>query len=152
MSVASQSRERAPDRASIRSYSSTDESIRGDALWIELQLQLHVFRHREERPVHVRHERLSRFLQVVDVGVVAVSLVGELLPLRVLHVPGPEAEYREERPLLAPPLDQLDQLRFAQDADVEVAVLLVTVVTSKPSGYTTCRQPDRASSHPVNDA
>ncbi len=58
----------------------------------------------------------------VDVGVVAVPLVGQLLHRRVVEVARAEAEHGEKdaaAPLL---LDQADQLGVARHADVEVAV------------------------------
>ena len=71
---------------------------------------------------HLRHEHLARLGQRVDVGVVAVALVGQHLHLRVLDVAGAEAEDGEEDAVLALRFDELFELAVARRADVEVAV------------------------------
>ena len=76
-----------------------DQAIGPHARGIELHLELHVLRDRDQRAAHLLHEHLARLEQVVDVGVVAVPVVGELLHLRVLVVPHAEAEDGEERAL-----------------------------------------------------
>jgi hypothetical protein len=60
--------------------------------------------------------------RAVDVGVVAVALVGQLLHRVVVEVAAAEAEDGEEHAALALVLDALDELLVAGQADVEVAV------------------------------
>src|SRR5690606_23507641 len=65
---------------------------------------------------------LARLQLAVDVGVVAVAVIGELLELAVLQVAHAESEHGEKRALLALLFDEPHHLRITGHADVEVAV------------------------------
>ena len=69
-----------------------------------------------------RTSTLLRFLQRVEVRVVAVALVGEHLHGRVLQVPFADAEHRQEHAALPFLARSVEQLVVAGHADVEVAV------------------------------
>ena len=74
-------------------------------------------------PVICSTSTLRASLQRVDVGVVAVALVGELLQRRVLEVAHAEAEHASgTRRVLAFSSISRVELALAGDADVEVAV------------------------------
>jgi hypothetical protein len=89
---------------------------------VELDLNLHVLGHGEEGAAELPHEDFMGFAEVVDVGVVTVPLVGHLLHLGVLEVPGSKAEDGEEGPFLAASLHQADHLRVGAHAHVEVPI------------------------------
>ena len=61
-------------------------------------------------------------MRAVYVGEVAVSMVRNLLHLRVLEVTGPETEHRQEGPFIPALFDQADHLGVTRRSDVEVAV------------------------------
>ncbi len=98
------------------------QPIRLDPGRIELDLDLDVLGHGQERGAQFLDEHLLGLEDVVDVGVVAVPLVGQLLHLGVLEVAGAEAEHGQEDAVATALLDQPDQFALARDADVEVAV------------------------------
>ena len=88
---------------------------------VELDLQLHVLGDRDQGPA-LLDEHFPGLVERVDVGVVAVAVVGELLQLGVLQVAHPEPEDRQVHARLPLLLDQPDQLGVVRHADVEVAV------------------------------
>ena len=94
----------------------------GDRLRVELDLNLHVLRDRDERRAGFAQQHLARLVQRVDVRVVAVALVGQLLHRRVLEVADAEAEHGQEHAAGALLFDQPHELVLAGGADVEVAV------------------------------
>ncbi len=89
---------------------------------VPLQLELHVLGDGEQRAAQLVDEHLPCLALPVDIGVVAVALVGELFHHRVAQVAGAEAQHREEDPILPLLLDDPDQLALAARPDVEVAV------------------------------
>ena len=99
-----------------------DLPVRRHERRIELELHLHVFRDRDQRAGQLAHEDFLRFLQIVEIRVVAVAVIGEHLHARVLVVVVADAEGREVDAVVALLLDQLQQIVVAGDADVEVAV------------------------------
>ena len=77
------------------------EPIGGHLRGIEFHLDLHVFGHRHEGAGHLVHEDLAGLAEAVDVGVVAVSFIGEGFHGAVLEVAGAVAEHAEEDAALA---------------------------------------------------
>ena len=69
-----------------------DQPVGIDLGGIELDLNLHVLGDRDERSAHLFDEHFARFVQRVDVGVVAVAAVGEFFERRVFQIS--EAETR----------------------------------------------------------
>jgi hypothetical protein len=72
-----------------------DEPIRGDDGGVELDLDLGVEGDRLDRPGQVLGEQATCLGEVVDVGVEAVALVGQLLEQDVVVVAHPDADRDE---------------------------------------------------------
>ena len=83
-----------------------DQPVGADLGRVELDLDLHVLGDRHQRAAHLLDEDLAGLGHRVDVGVVAVALVGERLHLGVLEVAAAEAEDGEEDAALRLLLDQ----------------------------------------------
>ena len=89
---------------------------------VELHLDLHVLRDGEEHRGGLVDEGLAGFVQAVDVGGVAVAVLGEALHERVVVVAHAEPEHGEEHPALALAGDEALELVRIGDPDVEVTV------------------------------
>ena len=72
--------------------------------------------------VDLLHEHLARFVERIEVGVVAVPLVGQLLHHRIIQVVVAHPEDAEKDAALRLFLDQPNEIAFARGPDVEVAV------------------------------
>ena len=70
-----------------------DEAIAGDVRRVELDLQFDVLRDRHQRAARLSHEHLACLLQRIEVGVIAVPLIGEHLHRRVLQVARADTEH-----------------------------------------------------------
>ena len=113
------------------------EPVRLHPRRVELDLDLHVLGHREERPAELLHEHLLRLAEAVDVGVVAVPLVGHLLHLRVLEVAGAEAQHGEECSLLPALLHQPDSYFLYNSTNQGISALHGTHHVAQKSSITT---------------
>ena len=100
----------------------TDQLPRAHHRRVELDLELDVLRDRLDRPVGFTQQHSARFLQRVEVRVVAVPPVRQHLHRRVLEVARSDAEHGQEHARLALALDEPQEIAVAGDADVEVAV------------------------------
>ena len=99
-----------------------DQAVGGDGVGVPLDLHLHVPGDRDERAGGLVDQHLLGLALRVDVGVVAVALVGQLLHRVVVEVAAAEAEHAEEHAAVALMFDQLDEIVVVGNADVEVAV------------------------------
>ena len=99
-----------------------DEAIRRREAGIELNLELDVLGDGHERRSGFRDQHAPRFLQRIEVRVVAVPLIRQHLHRRILEIGFTDAEDGQEDPALALALDEARQFGLAGDADVEVAV------------------------------
>ncbi len=98
------------------------QTIGRDPRRVELDLNLHVLRDRDEGAVHLLHEHLARFVERIEIGVIAVPLVGQLLHHRVFQVVVPHPEDAKENAALRLLLDHPDEIAFARRPDIEIAV------------------------------
>ena len=87
-----------------------DQPVRADLGRVELDLDLDVLGDGDQRRAHLLDQHLVGLARRVDVGVVAVALVGELFEVAVLDVAHAEAEHAQEDAALGLGLDQPDQL------------------------------------------
>ena len=99
-----------------------DQAVLGDLRRVELDLDLHVAGNGQQGRLHFLDQHLARFLQGVDVGVVAVADVGQALGHRIVVVAIAEAERAQCDARLALVADQGFQRLLVGGADVEVAV------------------------------
>lgn len=99
-----------------------NQPVRAHARGIEFNLNLYVLRDGEQRTSQLVDQHLPRLQRAIDVGVVAVPVLGELLHLGVLQIPLSEAQDREEDAALTLLLDEAHHLGVAGDTDVEIAV------------------------------
>ena len=72
--------------------------------------------------MHLLHQHLARLAQAVDIGVVAVALVGQRFHRAVLQVALAVAEHAEEDAAFGFLLDQLFQRVKTTGADIEIAI------------------------------
>ena len=100
----------------------TDLAVFGDDGRIELDLELHVGRDREQRRGGFLHQRLLGFRQRVDIGGDAVAVLRDGLHELIVVVALPEAEDRQEDAAFALRLDHRLQRLVIARPDVEVAV------------------------------
>ena len=100
----------------------TDEAVGLDDRRIELDLDLHVLGDGDERAAHLIDEHFARFAEAVDVGIVAVSFVGEGFHGAVLGVGGAVTEHAEENAALGFFGDEFFQFFRAGGADIEIAI------------------------------
>ena len=100
----------------------TNETIGGDALGIELDLDLDVFGDRDQRPASFLDQHLARFLNRIDVGVIPITVIGDLLHRRVLEISRTETQDREKDTALTLGFDQAYQGPLARNPDIEVTV------------------------------
>ena len=99
-----------------------DQAVLADRGGIELDLDLHVLGDGEERGAHLVAQHLLRFQRGVDIGVIAVTVVGDLFHHRLVVIACPEAERGERDAAVALPFDHVDQRVGVGNADVEIAV------------------------------
>ena len=100
----------------------TDQAVRGHLGGVEVDLDLHVLGDGHERAAKLANQHAMGLVGAVDVGVVAISLVGKGLQVRILEIARAEAEHGQEDFTLCFFLDQLDQLVALGDAKVEITV------------------------------
>ena len=101
----------------------SDEPVRRHFRRVELHLDLHVFRDGHQGAADLLHQDLAGLGQRVDVGVVAVGLVGQMLQHVVFIVPHAESQGGEgDVVFLGIPLDQVQELSLPGGAQVEVTV------------------------------
>ena len=101
----------------------TDQPIRSDARRIELDLNLHVLRDRDQRAAHLLHENFARLIERIEIGVVAVSFVGQLLHRRVLQIVVADTEHAQKHAAL----------RFLFDQPNQIALIRSTPTLKSPS-------------------
>ena len=70
-----------------------DQAIRSDARRIELDLNLHVLRDRHKRTVHLLHEHFARFIERIEIGIIAVPFIGQFLHRRIFQIVCANAEH-----------------------------------------------------------
>ena len=99
-----------------------DQAIRRHAHRVELHLDLHVFRDGQERAVHLLHQNPARFIQRIEVGVIAVPFVGEFLHRRILQIFVAHTEHAQKHATLGFLLYQPNQFALTRHADIEIAV------------------------------
>ena len=98
------------------------QAILGHRGGVELHLQLHVLRDREQRGRGLLHQHLARLVKRVDVGRDAIAVLRQRLRHLVAVVALAETEHRKEHALVALALDQALQRFAISDAHVEVTV------------------------------
>ncbi len=99
-----------------------DQAVGGNLGRVELDLDLDVLGDGHQGPAELGHQHLLRLGQGVDVGVVAVALVGQHLQRLVLVVAHAVAERGQEDAAAGLVLDQPLQVVQAGHADVEVTI------------------------------
>ena len=99
-----------------------DQAVLCDLRGVELHLDLHVAGDGQQGRLHLLDQHLARFLQAVDVGVVAVADVGQAFGHRIVIVAVAEAERAQRHPGRALVAHQGFQRLLVADADVEIAV------------------------------
>ena len=99
-----------------------DQTICLDLGWIELDLDLHIFGDGEQGSRHLRNQHFFCFQRIVDIGIVAVSFVGQRFHLIILDVSHTKAKHGEIDPLIAPLLNQPGQFAFAGRSDIKITV------------------------------
>ena len=72
--------------------------------------------------MHLLHQHLARLAQAVEIGVVAVAIVGQAFHRVVLKVVRAHAQHAEEGAALGLLLDQLSEFARIAHAHVEIAV------------------------------
>ena len=92
----------------------TDQPIGRDPRRIELDLNLHVLRDRDQRAVDLLHQHFARFIERIEIGVIAVPFVGQLLHRRVFQVVVPHPEHAEKHAALRFLLDQPDEIALTR--------------------------------------
>src|SRR5262245_37068720 len=76
-----------------------NQSVGGDVLRVELDLDLDVLCDRDERVTGFLDEHLPGFVQRVEIGVVPVPAIRQLLHRRILDVAGADASTERKMPL-----------------------------------------------------
>ena len=99
-----------------------DQAVLSDLIGVEVDLDLHVLGDRLQHRAGFLDQHLAGLELAVDVGVVAVPLVGELLHHVVVEVARTDTEHGQEHPGLAFGFDERHQRRVVVGAHVEVAV------------------------------
>ena len=99
-----------------------DQAVFGDHGRVELELDLDVPGDREQGRGEFVDQHLARFVQGVDIGVVAVAGVGQLFHQVVVVVASAEAQRGQLNASLATMFNHVLQCLEADRADVEVAV------------------------------
>ncbi len=105
-----------------RAVFKADLAIFGHHRRVEFELDFHVFRHHCQRRRHFVHQHFLRFVQIVDIRVIAITGIGDLLQQLVVVVAGAEAEAGQRHTAFALLFDQAFQLLEIADADIEIAV------------------------------
>ncbi len=100
----------------------TNEAVAAHGGRIELHLDFDVFCDGDERAAHLLDQHLPRLAEAVDVGVVAIALVGQSFHGPILQVPTAKAQHAEKNAALRLLRDERLQCLRRTDPDVEVAV------------------------------
>jgi hypothetical protein len=106
----------------LPAISVADQTIGVDERRIELNLDLHVLRDRDERRAGLINQHAARFRERIDIGIIAVPSINEFFEPCVVQVSATESEYTQEDAALPFRLNQIHQLGSARDTDIEVAV------------------------------
>lgn len=99
-----------------------DQAIGSDLCRIEFDLQLDVFRNREKGAGELANQNALAFEDVVDVGIVAIAMIGKRFHFGILVVAAAETQNAEVNPRLTLLRDEGLQIFIARHAEVEVAV------------------------------
>ena len=99
-----------------------DQPVLADLRGVELHLHLHVPGDGDQRGGQFVGQHLFRLHRAVDIGVIAVTDIGDALHHRLVVIAGAEAERRQRDAGVAVALHQLLQHLVVADPDVEVAV------------------------------
>src|ERR1017187_659386 len=100
----------------------TDETVGLHQRGIEFDLYLGVLGDSNERAAHLFGKHLVRFVEAVDVGIVAITFIGKFLHGRILQVAHADAENGEEHVAFGLLLDEVNQLILVGNTDVKIAV------------------------------
>jgi hypothetical protein len=99
-----------------------DQTIRSDHLRVHFYLDLYVFGDRHHVGASLFDQDLASLRESIDVGVVAVPMVGQFLQSAVFVVAHAKAKNGEKHPRLPLLLNQLDQITLVRRAHIEVPV------------------------------
>jgi len=111
-----------PDGQTSRLLEFPDQPVSADLKRIELDLDLDVFGDRDQSRVDLVDQDLAGFIDVIDVGVVSVALIGQLFQGRVLIVAHSEAEHAEKDPTFGVFFDEPGQISLIGGTHIEVAI------------------------------
>ena len=89
---------------------------------VKLHLKFHILAHGKQRCGHLFYQHLPRLLQIIYVGIITVTFIGQDLHFIVLDISRTESEHRQENTGFLFGRDQIFQLLLAGHPDIQVAV------------------------------
>ena len=100
----------------------SDQPVFGDLGRVEFDLHLYVIRDGEKRPGQLVNQHFLRLGQGVDIGRLAVAVLGQRLHGRVVQIAATKAQHAEVNATVALVGDEIRQRLGVGNPDIEIAI------------------------------